>query len=565
MKLKKQICTLAAVAIATVAAGESTGFAYYSQTGTRGIYISGNTACKIEGEVLGISLWAPGKTYEDLNGISDKEKRTDVLAYNNYITSGADGFYEDTIEMKAKEEGDTAIKSGEYTLLVTCMCGETVHTESVIYSDPTENAEALIRLKAAADSADFAAFKDICDTDKYALGFVSDLTFDDTAAKMLYSYIKSNKFSASAPTAKTDAIDEFNRATVISGVTSGRVTNLFDYEKQLGLDKGELAPFLSESFVSPTFKAAVTARMKGASCTDSTDFIEALYKEFVFETVKSSDGYQNIVDVVNVFKSDIGLTSNIGQTQALRVMNKSYSDYETLKNDLTVSGGSSSSSGSGSGGGSSSGGSSYGSGMTFGGDYTNSGSLPETMNPYIFEDLDSVEWAKNAILELAQDGIINGKSDREFCPNDNITREEFVKLVVLALVPEGDRVPADVSFDDVDDNEWYADYVKIAFGRDIIKGVGDNRFGTGENITRQDASVIIHNTAVGLGLMESVEKSDIKFADENLMADYAKTAIYTMADNGIVNGVDGVNFAPCDFLTRAEAAKIIYGVYTISD
>ncbi|MGN0180542.1 MAG: S-layer homology domain-containing protein [Monoglobaceae bacterium] len=65
--------------------------------------------------------------------------------------------------------------------------------------------------------------------------------------------------------------------------------------------------------------------------------------------------------------------------------------------------------------------------------------------------------------------------------------------------------------------------------------------------------------------MESVEKSDIKFAYENLMADYAKTAIYTMADNGIVNGVDEVNFAPCDFLTRAEAAKIIYGVYTISD
>ncbi|MGN0178619.1 MAG: S-layer homology domain-containing protein, partial [Monoglobaceae bacterium] len=150
-----------------------------------------------------------------------------------------------------------------------------------------------------------------------------------------------------------------------------------------------------------------------------------------------------------------------------------------------------------------------------------------------------------------------------FCPNDNITREEFIKLVVMAFVPESKRVPADVAFDDVDDGEWYADYVKIAYGLNIVKGVGDNRFGTGETITRQDAAVMVYNTAVMLEMMSKAESWNIAFEDEANMADYAKDAIYTMAENGIINGVDGVNFAPCDYLTRAEAAKIIYGVYTI--
>ena len=47
----------------------------------------------------------------------------------------------------------------------------------------------------------------------------------------------------------------------------------------------------------------------------------------------------------------------------------------------------------------------------------------------IFDDINGVAWAKKEIEYLAEKGILNGKSDRHFNPNDNITREEFVEAV----------------------------------------------------------------------------------------------------------------------------------------
>ena len=59
---------------------------------------------------------------------------------------------------------------------------------------------------------------------------------------------------------------------------------------------------------------------------------------------------------------------------------------------------------------------------------------------------------------------------------------------------------------------------------------------------------------------EDVSEKDIKlsFDDADEISDYAKQAVAYLADNGVVNGVDGKNFAPKAFATRAQAAKIIY-------
>ena len=65
--------------------------------------------------------------------------------------------------------------------------------------------------------------------------------------------------------------------------------------------------------------------------------------------------------------------------------------------------------------------------------------------------------------------------------------------------------------------------------------------------------------------MTKEELGDIAFEDAAYISDYAKEAVGALSQNRIINGVDGRNFAPLDYLTRAEAAKIIYGVYTVSE
>ena len=89
-------------------------------------------------------------------------------------------------------------------------------------------------------------------------------------------------------------------------------------------------------------------------------------------------------------------------------------------------------------------------------------------------------------------GYINGKSETIFAPNDNITREEFVAIVVRAfeMAAEGD-----IDYSDVSVSDWYYEPIRIATNNGIITG-SDGSFGTGNNITRQDMAVILYRTAL---------------------------------------------------------------------
>ena len=166
-----------------------------------------------------------------------------------------------------------------------------------------------------------------------------------------------------------------------------------------------------------------------------------------------------------------------------------------------------------------------------------------------------MEWAREAIVYLAEKGIVSGKGESKYCPNDNITREEFTKIVAGAFLEDAEE--KEISFTDVAPGEWYAPYIKKAFGAGIITGHSDELFGTGECITREDMVVILYRTAILKGIAEETEVA-LAFDDANEISDYAKAAVAAMADMEIVNGKELGIFAPKDFATRAETAKMIY-------
>ena len=176
------------------------------------------------------------------------------------------------------------------------------------------------------------------------------------------------------------------------------------------------------------------------------------------------------------------------------------------------------------------------------------------VNP--FTDIEGIPWATESILALTHKGIINGKSEKSFAPNDFITREEFVKLIVGALGYTNDAYTN--IFADVNDNDWYASFVNIANKRGIVKGIGDGKFGIGENLSRQDMVVMLCNALKA----ENVEipTSDVSFNDKNKISDYAVSAVGTLNKLGIVKGVSSTEFDPTGNATRAQAAKVVYGI-----
>lgn len=188
------------------------------------------------------------------------------------------------------------------------------------------------------------------------------------------------------------------------------------------------------------------------------------------------------------------------------------------------------------------------------GENTATGSTDNGNADISFDDLENVGWAKNAILSLAKKGIINGIGDNKFNPESQVKREEFVKIIVLAL----NAKTADTArFTDVPSDAWYAPYVGAAVRDGICNGISESEFGTGAYLTREDAVAMLYR-AFGNRLNPTRDAKE--FADSGEISDYAKAAVTALYSAGAVDGTDGETFSPKRLITRAEAAKIIYGL-----
>ena len=217
------------------------------------------------------------------------------------------------------------------------------------------------------------------------------------------------------------------------------------------------------------------------------------------------------------------------------------------------SGSGGSGSGSGFGGGSGSGGGNFGDGFTA--DYTPdaSGSPSDLKAP--FNDLAAYSWAEESIALLYNKGVISFSYDHKYRPADDVSREEFVKLVVCAFGIQVDATES--SFTDVDAQAWYAPYITAAANKGIINGMPDGSFGIGKRISRQDMAVIIERCANVQGItLPSIKEAKV-FHDESEIAIYARNAVNTLVKSGIINGDENGNFRPADNATRAEAAKML--------
>lgn len=174
-------------------------------------------------------------------------------------------------------------------------------------------------------------------------------------------------------------------------------------------------------------------------------------------------------------------------------------------------------------------------------------------NDSAFDDIDSVPWAKDAIEYLSKNGVINGKSARRFYPNDNITREEFVKIAVCAFeISEKDD--KELLFKDVSKDDWYYPFVLKGVNSGLINGISVDEFGVGIEIIRQDMAKIIYSAVKD----KITEERESAFKDFNTVSDYAKAAVASLNRAGIINGYDNMLFMPSNNATRAEAAKMIY-------
>ena len=175
-----------------------------------------------------------------------------------------------------------------------------------------------------------------------------------------------------------------------------------------------------------------------------------------------------------------------------------------------------------------------------------------------FVDVADDFWAAKDIYTLKDAGIIGGKSATEFDPEGDVTRAEFAKMVVGLF---GYKATSDaVNFEDCKAEDWFTSYVAAGVEAGVIKGVSDTEFAPNATITREDACTIL-----GRALNKVAQSNELKFTDADKVAEYAAPYVALLSELGYVNGYEDGSFAPTNNITRAEAAKIIAGIYNAKD
>lgn len=115
-----------------------------------------------------------------------------------------------------------------------------------------------------------------------------------------------------------------------------------------------------------------------------------------------------------------------------------------------------------------------------------------------------------------------------------------------------------IPFADVSGDSYYFEAVSWAHQNGIVNGVTENEFAPNQNITREQIAAILYRYAefkgydVGAGGMQIRE-----FEDYEDISDYAMNAMTWAVNTGLMKGKTETTLNPKDNATRAEIAAMI--------
>ena len=188
--------------------------------------------------------------------------------------------------------------------------------------------------------------------------------------------------------------------------------------------------------------------------------------------------------------------------------------------------------------------------------------VEEETKEITFTDItEEYKFAEAAIYDLAKRGIIDGMGGGLYAPGNEFTREQFCKIIVVALGYELKEYQGE--FSDIAGDRWSAPYVQAAVDSGLFVGYPDGTFLPEKVITRQEMALVAARAAVAKGLVDQakvdkfvMEKSD--YLDKEDVADWAGNAVAWLEAQKVFVGIAGEKFEPAKNVNRAEAALVVF-------
>lgn len=168
-----------------------------------------------------------------------------------------------------------------------------------------------------------------------------------------------------------------------------------------------------------------------------------------------------------------------------------------------------------------------------------------------FADLKN-HWSEPFVDKLYELGVVKGKGEANtFAPDDKLTRAELIKIALLTFSYKNFVEQFD-GFKDVKSAAWYYSFVVKAFKEGIVGGYKDGTFHPDSPVTRAEALKILL-----LAAKIDLSQVDLKNTFSDIKGGvWYEPYVYFAFNAGIVNGKAANLFAPNDFVTRGEMAKM---------
>lgn len=559
------------------------------------IKISGKAAA---GDEIKILITNPGYTI-------DTAESAGAVQYADTITAQDTGEWEQRVIVNM----DNGVSSGDFSVYVKEGNGAVLPLEAIYYVSAGEKYD---KTKEVVSDVDKLTTDDEV---KKVLGLTNSLytSIDmSVVAEKLKTSLTENPIAVGDGATDEEKLERFSdlsgrikELAVIQAYKEGKSAvvlgkdNSFNYEDVLKLqtldtDKGITAYALYSTALTQAGKAAVQNGML-KSGADSVEALQRLFTKLVmFYGIgnNSATGYGHISNYITEANVCFALNVLRGNTPVetyLSLTDKAEANYAvmngaeslTLDNFLskiesaaTTLGSETPGSqyGSKGGGGSSSGGGSFSIvGMPAvtekkDEDETGAGENTGEVIASVFSDVPQTHWANKAVEYLAEREIINGVGTGMFAPSDYLTREQAVKIICTAFdIRDIKTIDANGGQAvDITDYNMFDDVENGKWYSESVFAAYRNSIINGVAHRRFGIGMYITREDAASVLFRAMKAETqteaTGFADDAAISDYAKKAVGYMKEAGIINGYSDNTFRPKNNITRAEMAQIMYNI-----
>ena len=526
------------------------------------ITVSGNA--KPESYVM-ITVYEDEKKSSDL---SESDNHKEIIPYADMAKADDDGIY----EFEFYVDGN----SRKLNILINTTDSETATKIDYIYCNNEETKNVISQLNGIIDSVKESGFigdaekteskrliAQVIENNRYALHLWEDVykisEIEDICIEEIYNLLSEVKLDTEM---YEESVKQIQRIYIFNSLNYSKLDNIFDYAEVMEIDVGNMREWYNIKLVTDEMKYKVTKRISACSINDMNQFNKAFEESLVLEIIAEPDGYDVVEQLLKQFEKNIGInTSGVSDSVYKLVSGKNYENYEALKDEFEKYVDSYSDNKETSSGGSKRGNSSASVSVPVNKVSEELIPIPSTDIALSakngFTDVTDHHWAKTYIDDLYERGIINGRTDKTFCPEDAVLREEFVRMIISAFNIESEVI-SEMFFDDVKSTDWFYDDIQKAYSAGIINGMSSTEFGSGMIICREDMAVIVMNVIKRSGKTLIRSEENIEFKDEGLISEYALESVKELQSASVLSGDENGYFNPEGSATRAQAAKVIY-------